>query len=93
MASEIIFHSGEDCDPIPTAELYSQLVDAFDTPCSIDVHEAGGQLVLTEIDIVLSLIFDEIGNPITVVAEASHDAEIERISLLCRVFRDLGWEF
>ena len=93
MASEIIFHSGEDCDPIPTAELYSQLVDAFETPCSLDVHEAGGQLVLSEVGIALSLIFDEIGNPITALADVSHDAEIDHISLLCRVFRDMGWEF
>lgn len=27
MGSEIIFHSGDGCDPIPTAELYSQLID------------------------------------------------------------------
>lgn len=93
MPSEIIFHSGEDCDPIPTAELYRQLVDAFDTSCSLDMHESGAQLALSEIGIVLSLIFDEIGNPITALAEISHDAEIEHISLLCRVFQDMGWEF
>ncbi len=92
MPSEIIFLSVDDSRPIPTEELYQQLVGVFETPWSLGVHETGGQLVLSEVGIVLSLIFDEIGNPVTVVAEIPHDARVEHVSLLCGVFRDMGWE-
>lgn len=93
MPTEIIFHLGEGSDPIPTVELHGKLADAFKTHCSLDVHEAGGQLVLSEVGIVLSLIFDEIGNPVTAMAEVSHSSRVEYVSLLCHVFREMGWEF
>jgi len=93
MHSEIIFRSSDNSDPIPTVELYRELADALETPCSLDMHDEGGQLVLSEAGIALSLIFDEADNPVTVVAEISPDAETQHVAKLCQVFQKLGWDF
>lgn len=93
MPSEIVFNSGDDSHPIPTEELYQELADALGTPCRLDVYDAGGRLVLREAGIVLSLIFDEVGNPVTVLAELSRHTKIQHVAKLCQVFQKLGWDF
>ena len=93
MPSEIIFHCGDNSDPIPTEELYRALVDAMETPCRLEVHEAGGRMVLSDVGIVLSLIFDEVDNPVTVLAVVSPDVDLHHVAQLCLVFQKLGWDF
>jgi len=93
MSTEIVFSSGDTSDPIPTVVLYGELADAFETPCSLSVHDAGGRIVIGEAGIVLSLLFDEGDNPVSVLADISPDAELRHVAALCRVVRKLGWDF
>lgn len=88
MPSELAFHAVKDARPVSTQELYQQLFDALETTGSLD--EAAGKLVLDEVGIVVSLIFDERAF-VRAVAEISHDAQLKHISRLSQVFRDMGW--
>lgn len=93
MSTEIVFSSACDSDPIPTVVLYGELVDALDTPCSLDVHDEGGRIVLDGANITLSLIFDGDDNPVSVLADIAPGAELDDVAALCRVFQKLGWDF
>jgi len=93
MFNELFFCLKEDTEACSTEELRQALDDALGQMSPVEIGGAGHQLVVNELDLILSLVFDENGELAGAATKIPNGTNLHHVAGLCRAFRDLGWDF
>jgi len=93
MLTDLFFCRGNEARVRSAEEFRQALDDELGQFCSVEITEDKQQLVVDELDLILSLVFDEDGELIGAVTGLPDNIETEHVITLCKAFSTLGWGF